>query len=225
MNKIRALVGLMMLLTACSSQDPSAGDTTTIGGGVTTTAAIESTTTSPATSTTSMATTTTAAEPVEVELAFIVPLTFAIPPDWQASVQAESHAVAIQAPPGAAAFANEGSDKTVESWVDEITGQANLVTTEPEATEVGGAPGLSFDARTVANASEGQICDGATCVAITSIPGQFEWYVMKGYPNRIWIVDVDGTTVLIAAEASEATFDAFVAEFEETLATIQWGGG
>ena len=109
--------------------------------------------------------------------------------------------------------------------MERLTSDDNLETTEPVSVDVGGAPGFSFDAR-VRNTTEGVYCGGTDlCVPIAKPPGESSWVAFPGSPNRIWIVDVDGTAVLITAEASEPDFEEFRAAFEEVLATVEWAEG
>ena len=58
------------------------------------------------------------------------------------------------------------------------------------------------------------------CVTLVrDLPG---WVLYPGYKDRVWVVDVGGRAVFIAAEASEGWFEAFVPRAEEILATLTW---
>jgi hypothetical protein len=216
------IAALSLVLAACASEDPEANVETTTNEKVatTTTEVLASTTT------TAGATTTTEAAPTTEQFPFLVPVTITLPSDWTGSLEAGSQVLLFEAPNGYGAFVIESPELTVDGWMERIMGQPNLDASEPEATEVGGAPGFSFDAR-VGNATEGLVCgDAGFCVSIAEIPEhEYGWVVLKGYPNRIRIVDVNGTAVLVTAEATEAAFESFVAQFEEVLATVEWAGG
>lgn len=228
-RKVLGILVVTLVLVACATADPAAIDeTTTTAVEASTTAAAETTTTIAATTTTTLAatTTTTEATPTTEQYDFVKPVTITMPSDWVSSLDptAESLALLIEAPDGVGAFLSEGAETTVDSWVERLISHDNLETTEPVASDVGGAPGFWFDAR-IGNATEGRDCGGTICVAIADPPGEGEWFVIRGAPNRVWIVDVDGTAVLITAEASEAGFEEFVAAFEEVLATVEWAEG
>jgi hypothetical protein len=214
MNHPRALViaGLSLVLAACAAE--TADTTTTSAEMTTTTAAPEpTTTTAPATTTTTVATT-------EHQLDFVIPVTLTTPSDWTAQVTAQSHVIDIVAPNGLAIFASRDTEVTTDGWLAELAAEENLVVGEPTPVEVGGAPGITFEVAFGA-ATEGLLCGDALCVLILNRP-DYQWAILDGYPNQIWILDVNGSTVLIAAEPSSSS-STFLEEFEEVLASVEWG--
>jgi hypothetical protein len=54
---------------------------------------------------------------------------------------------------------------------------------------------------------------------VRDLPG---WVLYPGYKDRVWVVDVGGRAVFIAAESSEGRFESFVAEAEDILGTLTW---
>jgi hypothetical protein len=104
-----------------------------------------------------------------------------------------------------------------------LAGLESAETTEPVETTVGGIPALAIDVE-LAEGSTNNAC-GPPCVRLFNLPaqaGQF-WAVMEGYRDRIWLVDVDGTTVAFVADATDNLFEDWVAQVELSIAGLTWG--
>ncbi|HEX2767612.1 MAG TPA: hypothetical protein VHR55_13355 [Candidatus Limnocylindria bacterium] len=106
------------------------------------------------------------------------------------------------------------------SWLDRITSANQLTVGEPVPTEIGGVPGVAVDFEL---RDDAPICqtEGEPCFQL--VPSGFAfWVVLEDRPNRAWIIDLDGTEILILTDAPSAAFDAWVATTEEVLSTLTW---
>jgi hypothetical protein len=54
-----------------------------------------------------------------------------------------------------------------------------------------------------------------------SVGGGFAF--LSGFKDRLIALDVEGETVIIAAEASEGEFEEFLPKAQEVLDTVEWG--
>jgi len=89
--------------------------------------------------------------------------------------------------------------------------------------EVARTPGYTLDVRLApGGGANSPSCQQELCEPLFA-SGFRGWNILDGLPNRLWIVDLDGSPVVIAAEASEGSFEAFTDGFEEALATLEWG--
>jgi hypothetical protein len=85
--------------------------------------------------------------------------------------------------------------------------------------EIGGASGQTLDLALSDQATDrGGLCTGA-CYILSFSTG---WSVSGGLPDRVWVLDVDGETVLIATDAPEDEFADWTTEVEDVLSTIAW---
>lgn len=104
-----------------------------------------------------------------------------------------------------------------------LTTTEALAAGEPQPLEVGGAPGHVIDVRL---GEDPPPCLGTRETSCYPIHEAFEnaviWVVAAGRPVRIWIVDVEGQTVMIATDARRDRFDDWVARFEEVIFLWEW---
>jgi hypothetical protein len=190
----------------------------------TTTTAASATTTSPTTTTTEGTTTTTVdtsePEASEQSFDFDVPFTATVPSDLRRASDSAPRLLFLQRGQDLLAFSTFGED-SVEAWRLKLTENPDLVATEPTEVEIDGAEGFWVDVTLSDQAGTvGCFGQGRCTSLIEQLPG---WVVVEGLPNRIWVVDVQGTAVFIAAESNEDGFEDWVAEVEEVLATVDWG--
>lgn len=217
MRRGLSFLAAILIVVACAEPDSSA--TTDLE--VVTTAAPEPTTTTStiALTTSTEATTTTLPEAIEREFGLVVPFTMTTPPDWQRAADSTQQVLYMEAGPNPILFA-VAERETVEEWVDFLTTNPGLTATEPVPVEIGGAPGFTLEVRVGPEATEiGCQSLGPCAYIVTEGNG---WYIVGGLPNQVWVVDVGGRAVLISAEASESSFEGFVARVEEALATLEW---
>ena len=155
-----------------------------------------------------------------------VPFTMTVPSEWERSEHSTGSMFEISAGTGRFVTFTQQGPPTVDEWVTLLTSTEQIEVTEAEAIEIDGAAGFVLDATASEAAAEGGpgICmnPGADrCWTLFEDPGGF-WSIDEGRTNRLWILDVDGETVLIVTEASEAGFDDWTAIVEEALATLVW---
>ncbi len=227
MGRPRSLVmvsATILFIAACSAGGDGTDDTTTAtdAPGTTTTAATAAPqTTAAAETTTTTAATTTTSEPAETvfEADWDPPFTLATPPNWREEDHGSIMFV-FKAGSSFVAFSTEGPD-SVDGWLEALASNSDIVTTEPTPIELGSAPGYVVDVRLSDTPEE--LCGfgiGPCSTLLTSGDG---WVVAEEMPNRLWVVDVNGETVVIVTEASEGFFETWAAEVNEVLSTITWG--
>ena len=156
-----------------------------------------------------------------------VPFTMTVPSDWERADTSTGSMLEIRAGTGRFVTFTQQGPATVDEWVTLLTSTEQIEVTEPEAINLGGAEGIVLDATASASAAEGGpgICmnPGADrCWTLFEDPGGF-WSIDEGRTNRLWIVDVDGETVLIVTEAPEAAFADWTGVVEDALTTLEWG--
>ena len=142
-----------------------------------------------------------------------VPFAMTAPADWATSPASTSTTQVIDAGIGRyVLFTSTGAD-TVDGWIERLSADSAMTVTEPEAIELGGAPGFSLTAAL----NEGEE------PKVLLRDGTFSWIVDREAVNRFWIVDVDGETVLIVTESGQRAADSWAASVEAALDTIAWG--
>ncbi len=106
------------------------------------------------------------------------------------------------------------------TWVERIETSPNIAASEPVAVDIGGVAGVMYDldiTERVANCPG----EGGRCYLL--IPsGSAQWVMVENRPNRAWIVELDGTEVLIITDAPDGAFDTWIAQVEASLATLTW---
>lgn len=219
-------VALSLTLVSCSS---TAGSSTASSNPSPTTPTVASTTSSsttipPTTTTpsTSAATTTTLAQITERQFGFIEPFRVTIPTSWTRAEESTQKILYLDTGSNTIVF-GEGDFATVDDWVSSLVDNEGLESTEPVPIEIGGAPGYSIDVGLSSAATNAGCQNPEPCVSVLS--EGFGWAIFPNLPNRLWIVDVEGRPILIAAEASEGSFESFTATAQDALDTLVWGEG
>ena len=65
-------------------------------------------------------------------------------------------------------------------------------------------------------------CDGTSCLRL--FEWAFDgWHIFEGSPMRLYVVEAEGTTFVIAVESPEDSFDAFLTESDPLLDGITFG--
>lgn len=182
------------------------------------------TTAEPSTTTAPPMTTTTAPEMREFETSQPVPLTMTIPSGWKRDEAStpETLIVLTQSGPGNELIVSRERDMTVEEWREWLTGHEGLFVSEPAPVDIGSVEGFAVDVRLGENAGERGCSGFGSCVPILQGIG---WLIAEGYPNRVWVVDLDGEAMVILTEASENSFENWTGRVEEVLATLEWKPG
>ena len=170
----------------------------------------------------------TASEPSEKTLGegWTIPFSMTVPSAWEREPTSTGSMFEISAGIGRYVILTMQGPETVDEWVSLLTSTEQIDVTEPQPIELNGAEGFVLDATASASAAEGGpgICvDPAAerCWTLFEDPGGF-WSIDEGRTNRLWIVDVDGETVLIVTDAPEAAFADWSAIVEDALTTLEW---
>jgi hypothetical protein len=118
-------------------------------------------------------------------------------------------------------FTAFGSDQA--SWANLLSTNPHLDTVGVGNALVGGIEATVYDVRVLPGATNTGCTSNATCVLLTTDPvTSIGHAVREGLPNRIWLVDSNGVTVAIIAEAPEEDFEVWVGEVEAVLGTLVW---
>lgn len=140
---------------------------------------------------------------------FEPPFTIELPADWR-STEAEPGVVQfVSGTTGghALTFSSRLADTPVAEAVDLMRTAPSLTATEPADATVAGHQGRVFT---------GEVEDD------TEIPG-IQYFAVSAFRMRIWAIDVDGTTVVLVADALATESDPFFAEVDEVLGTLVFG--
>lgn len=154
------------------------------------------------------------------------PFRMTVPSEWERKPTSTGSMFEISAGIGRFVTFTKQGPPSVDEWVTLLTSTEQIEVTEPRPIELDGAAGFTLDGTASAAAGEGGpgICadpSAERCWTLFEDPGGF-WSIDEGRTNRIWIVDVDGETILIVTDAPEAAFGDWSATVEEALATLEW---
>lgn len=219
-----AVCASLLSIAACASS--TGADTTSTSDAVevtntTETPATTSTTESPTTTTTSPGT--AVPDVSERQFGFVEPFTITIPPQWERDSDSTQQNLYVLVPPDNLLYFAVGDRATVDEWQEYLTSNTGLEVTEPAPVEIGGASGFTSDLSLGAEATADGCMSPDPCV--TLVGGQAGWVIVPGLNNRVWVVDVGGRPVFIAAESTPGSFASFTADVEEALATLTWAEG
>lgn len=208
-------LGTIVFVTACSAEGDGVAETSVPEAPeTTTTEALESTTT-----TTAVTTTTTSAPTATVfEADWDPEFTLMTPPSWREESTIPSTLV-MRAGSSYVVFSTGGPD-SVDGWLELLASNTDIVITQPTAIELGSAAGYVVDVRLSDDPEE--VCGFGIGPCSTLLTDGNGWVVVEGTPNRLWVVDVNGETVVVVTEASEGVFETWAAEVDEVLSTITW---
>ena len=111
-----------------------------------------------------------------------------------------------------------GGRATAAEWVEYLTTDPRLVSSEPEAIEIGGLPGTVLEVSLA----------GPEFPLFTysdNDPGtpDVQWVVHEGHLNRVLVTDVSNDAVAIIADAPEAEAAEFFSEVDALLEGLEWG--
>lgn len=108
-----------------------------------------------------------------------------------------------------------------DSWLERIQTAPHLVVGEPAPTEIDGKAGVAVDFVLSESANVCPQEGNRKCFQL--IRGvDSAWIVVEGGKTRAWIIDMDGSEVLIITDSEEGPFDSWVAQVEAVLATLAW---
>jgi hypothetical protein len=208
-----ALVVFVLALAACGTVEVS--NTTTSAASSTTVIDSPTTTAEPTTSTTAAVTTTTMA-------GLVAAPAFAVPYEFIATEVrlAKNSGIAdgwIDYRSGTNQFVlfTIGGPGSVEAWLEFLTTDERMITTEPQPSEIGGQPATTVDVRLA----------GPSFTMFTYAPAPGEnasWGIVEGSANRIHLVGFEDVTVAILIEAPEDEFEEFASAVDASLTTLEW---
>lgn len=113
-------------------------------------------------------------------------------------------------------FTTAGRGTTAE-WVDYLTTDPRLTSSDTQTIEIGGLPTTMLDVTLVGP-------EFALFTYSDTDPGtpDVQWVVHEGRINRFFITEVSGEAVSIVAEAPEDEAAEFFAEVDALLANLEW---
>ena len=167
------------------------------------------------------------ASQADLTISWAIPFTITSPSDWAQGEATTENAVEIVAGTGLrtvlAVFRK--SPDTPDERVERLTTAGALDATEPTPVELDGASGHVFDVRlsdAAAGCSAGGSSLGGRCYTIHGPEGEWVWVIEEGRPSRMWVLEVNGDTVVMSSDAREDRFEEWVPTMERVVATIQW---
>jgi hypothetical protein len=139
-----------------------------------------------------------------------VSFTMEAPSSWAAQFFPGRKTLWLRPAEGGAIALALHEDESVDDMVDDITGREGYVVANESTVTLDDAAGVSLDV---------SLADGsASSDALPLIADDDQtWPLQEGLLTRVWIVDVDGDTLMIAAGQDLAD------EVGDALSTIQWG--
>lgn len=140
-----------------------------------------------------------------------VPVAFSMdgPPSWIDEYYSDPDALWLRPPGGGAILFAVHPGRTVDEVLEDVRGRDGYAVSNEADVDLDGATGVSFDLTLAEGASAGD----TEPLFSTS---QQSWALSEG-AQRVWIVDRDGETLIIAA--GEQLVDAVT----ESLSTLTWG--
>jgi hypothetical protein len=171
------------------------------------------------------------AEPSETPVATIehaidwtIPFSITAPADWTVGPDTIETALELKVDLRIVMMVFMQEPDTPAAVIERLTTIEELDATEPQPIEVGGATGQVLDIQVNDKAPKCTNLGAPECVAIhqdTSGTG-LVWIAEIGRVMRVWVVEVDGRTVLIATDARADRFESWISRFEEVLSTLEW---
>jgi hypothetical protein len=217
LSRAPLLVSLTALLVACGQAEPSDDAPASIAAAASTPASIAATpepSDSAPDSPDAEPSAPASEGPVEEAVAWTLPFSITIPADWVSEAASPMTFNFRSGPDRWVAFTRVGPD-TVDAWLEELGASDAYVLTDPAPVEVGAASGVVLDL---------ELADGESEAGLFEEASWGHWAVSPDRPNRLWLLDVGGETVLIVTDAPERAFESWIAVVEEALATLEWEG-
>jgi hypothetical protein len=152
---------------------------------------------------------------------FSLPLTFAIEDEWEAMERVDSLLLNRQPVEGANAASGElalllgPADSSVDSVVERLRTNPGITFDEPEPATIAGLEGVVLR-------SEGSAEEVDFLWLIDDEMGT-NWYVPAGRRQEVYVVDSDGTTLMIWINARPESWDEFRPGAQSLLDSIEWG--
>lgn len=220
------VIGAVML-TACSGEGSATDEPATRSPSPQASPSVATTT---AATETPSATTEASATPVgEAELVvdWAVPFTVTAPADWGLGEARTATAVEVVDGTGLRSVlaAYVKSPDAPDVWVERLTTHEAIDAAEPRSVEVDGAAGHVFDVRlndAAPPCAAGGSSLGGTCIVIHGPEDGWVWVIEQGRPARIWVLDVEGETVMLSSDAREDRFEDWASTIDEVVSTLEW---
>ena len=206
--RIARATALILLLSACAADQPAEQRES----GPPPSAAASAASPSATTEASAVSSPSEAAEQT-LEISSPVAFSITVPSDWEkASDLSSSTTQTLRAGTDRWLIFTQAAPSTADEWIERLSSDANLTTSEPDVVELAGASGVTLDVSL--QDEEGQV------VLFREAFG--EWSLEAGRPHRVWILEVGGELLVILTDAPERAFDSWVATVEDVLATIVW---
>ena len=158
--------------------------------------------------------------------AWTVPFILAAPVDWKVNDESSS-STAIDIFDGSRRDVLSvilESPASVDDVVTNLTTDARLEATEPQPAELGGASGYALDLRITIEATActmGFQTFPFRCVYLHDEENEVLW-VQEDRTVRVWIVSVDGETLMVWTDARDSLFADWEASMADILGTLEW---
>jgi hypothetical protein len=225
------LVLLALSVAACSAGDPSNGaDSSPEPEPSVTVARTPDTSIAPSDAPEASEAVEPSLEPVgeaALSIGWAIPFTITAPADWGRGEAAIRSAVDVVDGTGLrtvlSAFLK--ADDTPDDWVRRLTEADALDASTPESVDVDGATGVVFDVRLTDAAPEcaaGGSSLGGRCIVVHGPQDGWVWVIEGTRPARVWVLDVDGETVVLLSDAREDRFEAWARVVDGVVATLEW---
>ena len=113
--------------------------------------------------------------------------------------------------------------KDMVAWLRE---HPYLEAGEPTQANVGGVSATQLDVIVPVEPKDYSYECATPCVPGWDLSKEPDAYhFLPGYKDRLFVLDVEGETVIVAIEAPEETFEGFLPKAQEVLDTVKWEPG
>jgi hypothetical protein len=206
----KAILVIVLLTAACSDADPATTTATLESAAMTSAAIAPETTTSQSTTSTAPPTTVPQTTSTTVDASLVVSGIFT--PGFSMRVPdgtflapgiAEGNFRGWTGPNDSWLLVHRGTN-TIEDWAETFS-EAGATPTDLEDVTVGGMPGQMFEATPTRT--------------FQLLPGHF---LEDGDATRVYVIEVDGTSVSILGVTDPEHFDSWAGVIEEMLSTLEW---
>jgi hypothetical protein len=153
----------------------------------------------------------------EHEISWVIPFSIMAPGTWRPDPMLPStpRTLAIAAGVDRWLVFHRPDADTVDAALGTLRSRTTLSLTDPAPVDVGDAPGVVFNLSLAEDAAPDE-------VTLFEDPSLGAWSIERSRPNRIWLVDVEGTILMIVTDAPAGAFDSFAATADAALATLEW---
>lgn len=131
-----------------------------------------------------------------------------------------SQVLEVNASDGIAAIL--ASDEDAEAWVTRLSAHEYLDTRDVSEIEIDGRAGTTLWVELPAGSAAPEGWCGQPCAEMFDFPDVFGWAVVEGYPNQIWVVELDAGSLVFFADSKTPPSTAFAEALGEWISAIEW---